>query len=594
MAKEREVTSAVGNPPAHRDSATMNGAQLLMAQSDSSGLMSGAPAKGGIASDESTVKVLEIGANEGPVEEHMSEPDESAAAKGDSGNAGCPILMGYYNSPKCSRKVHVAPVGIDSTPVCLMLSKDPGKQSGPLFDKFWVEFERILKKAGEKEAHFNYFVFPQCSFNGRAFQAICRFDHATFTQDADFGFTTFSKNAEFYKATFAENAYFNYATFTQYANFRQAIFTQNADFVEAMFTRNLSFLRATFTKVANFIGATFTQDALFDGATFAENAYFSNTTFKQNTYFSYVTFSQAVNFADTIFLGTTVLQSCRFLDRLEFRRTRFAPQISGQASALFTLAKFSKPGEIVFDDVDLSRSLFHNCDVSQVWFSSSVQWGTRGNNRGLVVFDETIPLEQTYGGGLLRDGRRDYRAVAQIYHQLKKNYDSRLDYWTANEFHFGEMEMKRLAGPTEGRLLWLRRWWHRNLSFVAWYKYASDYGNSYRKPLLWLLGILLAAALLFPITGLELKQAVPGDPNSTSVTYSSVWDRQNSWANNFWTEAKLIGKSGITAIDTATFQRTPEYAPAYPWGRVVGIFETLLTSSLFALFLLAIRRQFRR
>jgi hypothetical protein len=32
------------NPPAHRDSAAMNGAQLLMAHSDSSGLMSVPPA----------------------------------------------------------------------------------------------------------------------------------------------------------------------------------------------------------------------------------------------------------------------------------------------------------------------------------------------------------------------------------------------------------------------------------------------------------------------------------------------------------------------------------------------------------------------
>ena len=130
---------------------------------------------------------------------------------------------------------------------------------------------------------------------------------------------------------------------------------------------------------------------------------------------------------------------------------------------------------------------------------------------------------------------------------------------------------------------------------LSLYKYASDYGNSYGKPLAWLLGVLLAAALLFPFPGVGLKQPISGDAaSSASVTYNRIWNRQDSWTNNFWTEAKLIGKSGITAIDTATFQRTPEYAPAYPWGRVVAIFETLLTSSLFALFLLAIRRQFRR
>jgi hypothetical protein len=111
---------------------------------------------------------------------------------------------------------------------------------------------------------------------------------------------------------------------------------------------------------------------------------------------------------------------------------------------------------------------------------------------------------------------------------------------------------------------------------------------------------VFATALLFPITGLELKQPKPGNPASNTIlTYSEVWNMQDTWTNNLWTEGKFLKsgtfiKSGITAIDTATFQRNPEYSPVYPWGRVLGIIETLLTSSLFALFLLAIRRQFRR
>jgi hypothetical protein len=100
---------------------------------------------------------------------------------------------------------------------------------------------------------------------------------------------------------------------------------------------------------------------------------------------------------------------------------------------------------------------------------------------------------------------------------------------------------------------------------------------------------------LFPITGLEWKQPKPGNAAGNAiVTYHRVWNRQDTWSNNLWTEGKLIGKSGITAIDTATFQRNPEYSPVYPRGRILGILETLLTSSLLALFLLAIRRQFRR
>jgi uncharacterized protein YjbI with pentapeptide repeats len=616
-------------------------------------------AEGEIASDESAVAELEIKTNENPTEEPENEPAESTVAKGDSGEAGCPIKMGRQNdSPRCGRRIHDAPDGVDERPVCLMHSNDPGKQSGPLCDAFWLEFERILDEAKEGEAHFERFIFPEIDFRDREFHAICRFDFATFTQDAHFNFAIFKQDASFIKSTFAQEAnfldaiftqgtrfslaiftqeaifqratfigdssfirttflqkaHFSYATFKQYADFGNATFTKkayfqsasftwNADFYDARFEQDTSFSAATFTQDADFWRATFAQDTNFHGANFTQNAIFWKATFTQGANFSEATFTKAALFKDTKFYGSANWGESRFLDQAEFRQTKFEPLVEGEPSAVFALAKFFKPDEVVFDDVDLSRALFHNCDISQVWFTSSVTWGKRKGNRGLAVFEETIPLDQKFVEGLQRDGQRDYRAVAQIYQQLKKNYDSRLDYWTANEFHFGEMEMKRQAVPTDGQLraflrvqpMWLRQWLHRRLSLIALYKYASDYGNSYWKPLLWLFVILLAATLLFPITGLELKQA--GSRNaasSASVTYSSVWDRQNSWTNNFWTEAKLIGKSGITAIDTATFQRTPEYTPVYPRGRVVAIVETLLTSSLFALFLLAIRRQFKR
>jgi hypothetical protein len=293
---------------------------------------------------------------------------------------------------------------------------------------------------------------------------------------------------------------------------------------------------------------------------------------------------------NTDFQGAVYWSGSRFFDQAEFRRTKFDTRVAGQPSAVFALASFSKPDQIVFDDIDLSRVLFHNSDVSQVWFTSSVVWKKRKGNRGLAVFEETIDLKQEYPTGLLRDGRRDYRAVAQIYQQLKKNYDSRQDYWTANEFHFGEMEMKRLAVPTEGPFLEARHWLHRNLSLVALYRYASDYGNSYTKPMVWLLGILILFAALLPLPGVGLKRRGA----TQAETYPSVWLAGDGWSPNLRAEVRLAGKGAITSVDAATFQKSAEYAPAYPWGRVLVIFETLLTSSLFALFLLAIRRQFRR
>ena len=87
-----------------------------------------------------------------------------------------------------------------------MHSNDPGKhkQSGQQsFEEFWLEFERVLKAAGEGAAHFERFVFPQLDFSKREFQAICRFDGAIFTRNANFFKATFRKDTDFTGANFS-------------------------------------------------------------------------------------------------------------------------------------------------------------------------------------------------------------------------------------------------------------------------------------------------------------------------------------------------------------------------------------------------------
>lgn len=94
-----------------------------------------------IASDESAVLELETELDEGSGQELEKKSDESAAAKGDGDEAGCPIWMGLNDAfPRCGRELHTVPDGVDEKRVCLMHSKDPNKQLGPLSDAFWLEF----------------------------------------------------------------------------------------------------------------------------------------------------------------------------------------------------------------------------------------------------------------------------------------------------------------------------------------------------------------------------------------------------------------------------------------------------------------------
>ena len=171
------------------------------------------------------------------------------------------------------------------------------------------------------------------------------------------------------------------------------------------------------------------------------------------------------------------------------------------------------------------------------------------------------------------------------------------------------MEMKRLHSPRSNMIA---RWLHVHFGLTAWYKYASDYGENYVKPSLWLIPILLLFAFLYPLAGLHMEPtraglrprghsssctaAIPATtpPCPEKLTYSCPWHEGNQSVSIWRARERLLGNSFMTSLYVAAFQKDLTYQPSYPWGRLLAFAEVLLTSTLGALFLLAVRRQFRR
>jgi hypothetical protein len=152
------------------------------------------------------------------------------------------------------------------------------------------------------------------------------------------------------------------------------------------------------------------------------------------------------------------------------------------------------------------------------------------------------------------------------------------------------MEMKRLNSRWPWRPL---RQLSRHFSLVALYKYASAYGESYMMPLLWLAFIVGAFTFLYPIPGLEFGPPVGAAPGWLGYLDWTTFFRAHSaeHPSGFW---GMILHSLMTSLSVAGFQRELRYAPSYPWGRMLALLELLLTTTLGGLFLLAIRRQFKR
>ncbi|OFW31426.1 MAG: hypothetical protein A3J28_07195 [Acidobacteria bacterium RIFCSPLOWO2_12_FULL_60_22] len=517
---------------------------------------------------------------------------------------GCPVDTFepnvWYKGKKrkrCGRPPYSAPEGVDKRPVCLMHSRDPNKDN----DAFQQEFERILEEAGEGEANFTLFVFPRADYAGREFKARCIFGDATFTQRANFIGATFTQEADFTRATFTQWANFRGATFTERADFSEATFTQRAGFSEATFTGEANFGGATFTQWANFVLATFTQKANFSVTKFTQMAHFNFAKFTQEAGFQWATFTQGAHFNCATFTQAAAFFNATFTQLANFGRARF----SGEATfwkttfrndgegvgPVFSEARFEKPERVVFYGNYLGQVLFHNCDVSKVEFSN-VEWRKRKNGKRMV-FEEVVSLEHKAASAEALNppegsaDERNYGLIAELYQQLKKNFDDRRDYWTAGDFHYGEMEMKRVSSPRSNRVL---RWLHRSLGLAAWYKYASEYGESYKRPAVWLGIFLLLFMVAYPDVGLQRNDGIP-TPTS-EIHYKNFFQFLEAHPKGAWA---FFGHSLMTALSVMALQREVEYQPVYPWGRpLLTVFELVLSYTLIALFLLAVRRQFRR
>jgi uncharacterized protein YjbI with pentapeptide repeats len=580
------------------------------------------------------------------------------------GEQRCGVRLGLLlEGPPCGRPIYAAPEH-GETPVCLMHSQDPGKDA----KAFEQEFERILAEAEGRAAVANFrgFVFPSSDFRGKEFRAGCNFVLATFTRDADFSSATFTQRVDFADAQFhshagfvgvkfMRNAVLSWATFTRGADFAFTKFMWNATFERARFMQDADFSDASFTQVAGFNDAMFAQDVTFSSAMFTKAAYFRSATFTRDAvfesamftlgaYFKKATFAQGADFSGTRFAKNAVFSRARFSEAPIFRATKFRHDLSCSVGLDFSNVMLAHPEKVEFYDVDLGQAVFFNTDVSKVDFALA-RWRERGRIARYLQRKRWLRWRLGMGGrptwaqkkSLLKDCRRgapgryclfeeethfdddshplgaplsggdarNYALIAETYQQLKRNYDTKGDYWTAGHFHYGEMEMLRLHSEWNWALL---RWLERNLGLTALYKYASAYGESLTRPLLWLAVFVLGVfPLLYPAMGLEV--------NASAQDRGLAGWRVDYWnANKYFSQhpeeihmadwvgratghcaaAPLLMHSAMASISVAGFQKELRYAPSYPWGRALALLELLLTTTVGGLFLLAVRRQYKR
>jgi uncharacterized protein YjbI with pentapeptide repeats len=404
--------------------------------------------------------------------------------------------------------------------------------------------------------NFTRFRFPVLAdFNGRHFPRPASFLHATFHGEAQFAGATFERGCTFSSATFAQLATFEAASLTQHAFFSSAEFLAGASFTGANFPSGADFSHARFLDGCAFTGARF-GDAL---ATIRRAVRFDGATFEGLADLEHSTFYSPASFAVAQFNGEARFMRAAFHDE-----TRFVGVIG--AAGVFSRAEdtrlvsvtFSQPEKVTFDHVCLERTRFLGTDVRRVDFRD-VQWRKRGGH--CAAWDD-LRLED--------DTRKRYAATRRLYRQLKDNYERQRDPITAGDFHIGEMRMWRFSNPPAK---WFLRFLKRNLSVLAVYQWVSQYGESYSRPLVWaLVLILLFAALFARVPGLALQSITPAGATSLA---GCPWQCLLHSAMHF---LPLGGP----------------FEPVHLAGHAVSGLERVIGAAVIAMFVLALNRRLKR
>lgn len=424
----------------------------------------------------------------------------------------------------------------------------------------------------------------QVNFSRAVFNGPVNFSETQFKNEADFSQTQFKERADFSEAQFTKKAHFAAAEFTKEADFTRARFAEKADFYNTDFGKKAIFFEAQFADNADFKYARFANEVSFMDAQFTKEAYFNQseiagssfwkTRFTKEADFSIAKFTRGASFTGTQFEGKADFSETRFTEKADFQNVQFEDQ-----------------EHTFFLTDDLTHVSFVNTDISRVKFGENVMWGEK-----FKILEEREIETMLANNDIVQSIQRGN--VLAVYRNLRENYEFRLRYDEAGEFFIREMEMKRKykevsfrkkeESPKDGNnvenkndqqtIVEIRRnhWIVRNFSLTGLYYHLSRYGQSFSRPALFGVGIVLLSTLLW------LTQ-----PDPTARDYSIT---------NFTLPVINNSSNLVTAFERSITNFLPNlsFGTETGAGLIDFAFKIVGGAVTFGLIIIALRRKFER
>jgi len=419
-------------------------------------------------------------------------------------------------------------------------------------------------------------------------------------EDSDFDFVSvenveFRGHVNFGRCKFRDIADFSSCIFQEAVDFNSAEFAQSALFAETKFMSEVTFWGTKFKAAwfrnsafasVNFFMAEIDGKAVFDEATFSSLAHFTHSKFNGDASFVKVVFGSASSFSSSIFGALADFEETQFGVMSDFSKVTFLGRVRFQNSTFkevsFGALDLGKSSDVVFETLSLSSASFLDTDLQEIRFRDVRWYRLAGSpflgHRRASLWDEFRPLVAK---------PRDFERIAENYRQLVLAYERKRDFEIAEDFHIGEMEMRRkkiAANFKDPRVRKMREW----INAYSFYRRLSNYGTSYVQAIVVLVLFLCMFSVAFLYSGFRSTENPP-----RTIEYNVLPDESHhhvstrEWVGDYFSAMSL-------SASIATFQRDRFYEPLPGISRFWLFVSAVGLTGQVAMILLALRRRFRR
>lgn len=477
----------------------------------------------------------------------------------------------------------------------------PIKRKGRRVEEFWEEFEKHFAKTkadfdaaetdgerGKIELSCEGFIFPdtgdnlkkeypfKTDFRNVVFTGYTSFNKAEFRRMTNFWNVEFQDTVDFTGAKTKDTIQFFETVFKEYAYFYCTIFENSVFFDDVTFEDKAIFAAAEFRDYAKYYYVSFRKEVDFSSVGFETEVDFVNTEFKSDASFHLASFRDKLSFQDVDVRGVVYFLETEFDSAVDFRGLRtceekdeigvngvkaVAPTRTGAVS--FDFVHFHRPGRVLIggEGMSLEWWSFLRTNVEGVKFTQE-QWPTKSGRK--YCFDER------------RASSRDisYKEAAEVYRKLRLNYEGRLAYDEASDFHYGQM-VCRWKDKTRSK-------WDRVLTGGYWL--ISKYGLSTIRPIVVWLAIFVLFTVFYLLLGFDVKGY-----GHIGWVFERTADTVGPETGLWW---KHLGYGALQSLNAALSLRLEGDINIII--RVVATVQKLLSATCITFFVLALRWKFKR